>query len=163
MANASHAMKQLSQNLKTALQEVGELSALLYLSLLIADEGVEGWKAFRNYVDEGCDIVIVGHGKQINVEVKTRQTIAVAGDENVCNFTVTEKERFSARFLIAYWFNRSTFFIVPTEDLRPVRSGGDTLYKFVARYSERNINYTDSSRRYAQDWARIIEAIVECE
>jgi hypothetical protein len=154
-------MKQLSQNLKTALQEVGELSALIYLSLLITDENLEGWKAFRNYADEGCDIVIVGHGKQINIEVKTRQTIAVTEHENTCQFTVTEKERYSSQFLIAYWFNKSTFFIVPTEDLRPVKSNGDTLYKFVARYSEQNTDYTVSSRHYAHDWARISEAIVE--
>lgn len=44
MANSSHAIKQLSQNLNTALQEIGELSAILYLSLLITDEGIEGWK-----------------------------------------------------------------------------------------------------------------------
>ena len=152
-------MKQLSQNLKTALQEVGELSALLYLHLLITDEGLDGWKVFRNYADEGCDLVILGHGRQINIEVKTRQTIAVAGDANTCHFTVTEKERNCSQFVLAYWFNRSTFFVVPAENLRPVSSNGTTLYKFVARYSEQNTDYADASRPYAHDWERIRQAI----
>ena len=152
-------MSELPQNLKTALQEIGELSALLHLHLLIDEESLKEWKVFRNYVDEGCDIVLMGPGKQINIEVKTRQTLSVSGDKNTCHFTITEKEKESSQFVLAYWFNRSTFFVVPTDELKPVQSKGKTLYKFIARYSEQNTDFTDTSRHYAYDWLRIYDAM----
>jgi hypothetical protein len=152
-------MSELPQNLKTALQEVGELSSLIYLHLLIECKEHKEWKVFRNYADAGCDIVLMGPGKQINLEVKSRQTITASGNPNVCHFTVTPNERKSCQFVLAYWLNKETFFIVPTSDLKSVNSNGKVLYKFIAAYSESNLDFTDSCRHYAGDWAAISEAI----
>ena len=70
-------MSELPQNLKTVLQEIGELSALLFLHMTIDREELDGWKVFRNYADEGCDLVLMGPERQINLEVKTRQSLLV--------------------------------------------------------------------------------------
>ncbi len=154
-------MSELPQNLKTTLQEIGELSALLYLHLMLEKEEIKGWKVFRNYADEGCDLVLMGPKSQINLEVKTRQTIMVSRNPNQVQFTITKKERDSSRFVLAYWFNKSTFFIVPTSELKKTSSNGTELYKFHAAYSESNSDFTDSSRPYAHDWQRVIESIHE--
>ncbi|GKS68149.1 hypothetical protein W03_01530 [Nitrosomonas sp. PY1] len=97
--------------------------------------------------------------KQINIEVKSRQTIIASGNPKVCNFTVTANERNSSQFVLVYWFNRSTFFIVPTSDLKPVNSNGKVLYKFVASYSDVNDDFTNSCRHYVDDWGVISEAM----
>ena len=152
-------MSELPQNLKTVLQEIGELSALLLLHMTIERAELKGWKVFRNYADEGCDLVLLGPGSQINLEVKTRQSLVVSRKPNQVQFTITSKEKEASRFVLAYWFNKSTFFVVPTEDLRETISNGKPLYKFTARYSERNTAFTDSCRSYADDWARVVEAI----
>jgi hypothetical protein len=152
-------MKELPQNLKTTLQEIGELSALLFLHLTIQREGLKGWKVFRNYADEGCDLVLMGPGRQIKLEVKTRQSLWVSRRPNSVQFTITEKEKECAQFILAYWFNRSTFFVVPTSDLRAVSSKGKVLYKFSAGYSEENTDFTDSCRCYVDDWLRIADVM----
>ena len=152
-------MSELPQNLKTVLQEIGELAALLLLHMTIESEGLKGWKVFRSYADEGCDLVLVGPGSQMNLEVKTRQSLSVSRRPNLVQFTITSKEKEASRFVLAYWFNRSTFFVVPTEDLLKTSSNGRPVYKFTARYSEKNKDFTDSCRCYADDWARVVEAI----
>jgi hypothetical protein len=152
-------MSELPQNVKVALQEIGELSALLYLHLTLQREGVKNWKVFRNYADEGCDIVLMGPRRQINLEVKSRQTLLVSRNPNQAQFTITKKEQESSQFVLAYWFNRATFFVVPTTDLARTTSNGTILYKFVARYSIAEETFTQSCRHYAHDWARILVAI----
>ncbi len=154
-------MGQLPQNLKTALQEIGELSALLFLHMTRDQEGLDRWKVFRNYTDEGCDLVLMGPSCQINLEVKTRQSLLVSRQPNMVQFTITKKEKESSQFVLAYWFNKSTFFIVPTEDLRETSSNGKTLFKFTARYSEVDTDFTNACKCYADDWARIVLAINE--
>lgn len=106
-------MAEFTQNLKTALQEIGELSALLFIHMTIEREELNGWKVFRNYADEGCDLVLMGPGRQINLEVKTRQSLLVSGDPNQVQFTITKKEKESSRFVLAYWFNKATFLLFP--------------------------------------------------
>lgn len=152
-------MSELPQNLKTTLQEIGESSALLFLHLTIEREGLTGWKVFRNYADEGCDLVLMGPGRQIRLEVKTRQTLVVSRHPNRVQFTITKKEKESSDFVLAYWFNRSMFFVVPTSELRQTSSNGKTLYKFSAAYSEGNSDFTDACRSYAGDWEAIAEAM----
>jgi hypothetical protein len=154
-------MSELPQNLKTVLQEIGELSALLFLHMTIDQKGFDGWKVFRNYADEGCDLVLMGPDCQINIEVKTRQSLLVSRHQNKVQFTITKKEKESSHFVLAYWFNRSTFFIVPTDDLHETSSNGKPVFKFTARYSEKDDDFTDSCKCYADDWTRIVEAIKE--
>jgi hypothetical protein len=127
--------------------------------MLIKSEDIPGWKVFRNYADEGCDLVIMGPKSQINLEVKTRQTLMVSANPNHVQFSITKKEKESSKFVLAYWFNKSTFFVVPTEDLTKTSSNGTELYKFTSTYSEKDTDFTDGSRPYANDWERILKAI----
>jgi hypothetical protein len=152
-------MAQLPQNVKTMLKEIGELSAVLFLHLTLKHEGITRWKVFRSCADEGCDIVLMGPNRQINLEVKTRQSLSVSRNKNQVQFTISEKEKESSDFVLCYWFNKQTFFVVPSEDLSQTTSNGKPLYKFIARYSEQNDDFTGSCRQYAHDWLRIIEAI----
>lgn len=154
-------MKQLPQNLKAMLQEIGERTALLYLHLLIAEENLDGWRAYPNHLEAGCDIVLLGPARQLKIEVKTRQTLLVESQPNVAQFTISALERESCDFVLAYWFNRTTFFVVPASALQRVSSNGQPVYKFTARYSERDDDFTDGCRRYAGDWQRITDSILE--
>lgn len=152
-------MRQLPQNIKVILQEIGELSAVIFLHLTLEHEEITTWKVFRSCADEGCDIVLMGPDRQINLEVKTRQSLSIAGNKNQVQFTISKKEKESSHFVLCYWFNKQAFFVVPTEELCQTTSKGETLYKFTARYSEQNGHFSDACRHYAHDWCRIIEAI----
>jgi hypothetical protein len=154
-------MSELTQNLKTTLQEIGELSALLRICLLIKDVQLAKWKIFRNYSDEGCDLVLMGPQSQIKLEVKSRQTVLVSRNPNQVQFTITKKERDSAAFVIAYWFNRNAFFIVPTQELKATSSNGKVLYKFRAVFSVRNDDFFGECKQYYEDWGRIVDLLIE--
>lgn len=147
---------ELSQNLKALLQEIGESSALLQLCMRLHEN--KHWRVYRNYAEHGCDLVLVGPGKQIKIEVKTRQNVIKTKEErNSLHFTLTASERDSAQFVIAYWFDRSSYFIVPTADLVPAKSGAKTLYKFIAYYSEKAQDFTEKSKTYLEAWHHILD------
>ena len=147
---------ELSQNLKALLQEIGESSALLQLCMRLHKN--EQWRVYRNYAEHGCDLVLVGPSKQIKIEVKTRRNvIKKKAVRNSLHFTLTASERESAQFVIAYWFDRSAYFIVPTADLVPAKSGAKTLYKFIAYYSNVKQDFTEQSKKYHEAWHHIID------
>lgn len=148
--------RELSQNLKTVLQEVGEGVALLRLSIALYDN--PRWRVYRNYAEDGCDIVIIGPDKRIKIEVKSRQNIITAdpGRRGI-HFTLTEKEKEAANFVIAYWFDRSAFFVVPTSDLSRVKSREKWLYKFIPYFSEKDGDYTAPSKQYHERWDLILD------
>ena len=153
-------MKELPQNLKVVLQDVGEQKALLMLSLYLIKEELDDWSVFRNYLDDGCDLLLLGRGRKIKLEVKTRQSILVSKHSGKqVQFTVTKKERECAEFVLAYWLDRGAFFVVPTSDLTPTSSNGTPLFKFIARYSSLDDDYTDSCRHYYEDWERILDVL----
>jgi hypothetical protein len=52
--------RELSQNLKNVLKELGEGAALLKLSIALYDK--PEWRVYRNYADDGCDLVVLGPG-----------------------------------------------------------------------------------------------------
>jgi len=155
--NVANVNNILPQNLKTVLQEIGELSALLFLYVEIAKRGITGWRVFRSYSDKGCDLILIGPSEtQIKLEVKTRQTMTTNRDQDRVQFSITESEKDSSDFLLAYWFNKRTFFIVPMDKLTKIKSKN---YTFSARYSKSDTDYTDSCRHYADDWERIFAII----
>jgi hypothetical protein len=148
--------RELSQNLKVVLQEVGEGATLLRLSIALYDNPL--WRVYRNYAEDGCDIVILGPNQMIKVEVKTRQNIITANpDRRGIHFTLTEKEKEAADFVIAYWFDRSAFFVVPTSQLSRVRSNDKLLYKFIPYFSEKDGDYTAPSKLFHERWDLILE------
>lgn len=147
---------ELTQNLKALLQEIGESSALLQLCMRL--HGNANWRVYRNYAEHGCDLVLVGPNKQIKIEVKTRQNVIKTREgRNTLHFTLTASERESAQFVIAYWFDRSAYFIIPTTDLIPAKSGPKTLYKFIAYYSNVKGDFTEHSKKYHEAWHYILD------
>ena len=149
-------MAELSQNLKALLQDIGE--SAVALNLAIHMNGLKGWSVFRNYTEAGCDVIVRRPTQgDLQIEVKTRQTLLTSRrQKNVCHFTLTEAERNACDFLVAYWFNRHSYFIVPKAELRRTSSNGRPLYKFIAYWSERNQEYTGPSVQHLEKWDRIV-------
>jgi hypothetical protein len=153
-------MKELPQNLKSVLQDVGEQKALLMLSMLLIKENLMDWSVYRNYLHDGCDLLLIGPRKKIKIEVKTRQSILVSKHMGKqVQFTITQKEQECSDFVMAYWFDKGKFFIVPTSDLRQTTSNGRPLFKFIAHYSRIEDDYTGGCHPYLEDWERILEVI----
>jgi hypothetical protein len=155
-------MAKLATNLRAVLQEIGEGSALLWLSLKMAN--AHGWRAFRSYSEDSCDIVLLrthgtprpGYRKELRIEVKARQNVKTNREGNQIHFTLTKAERDSCSFLIALWFDRGDFFIVPKKDLRPTK--GNKTYQFVANVLK-NGEYNDRSKKYLGKWERILNLL----
>lgn len=147
---------ELTQNLKALLQEIGESSALLQLCMRL--QGNVDWRVYRNYAEHGCDLVLDGAGKRVKIEVKTRQNVIKKREKrNSLHFTLSAAERESAQFVIAYWFDRSAYFIIPTADLIETRSGAKKLYKFISYYSDKIGDFTPQSKQYHEAWHHILD------
>lgn len=146
---------ELSQNLKALLQETGEGAVALNLAVRLY--GRAGWSVYRNYTEAGCDVIIQRARKgNLQIEVKTRQTLLTKRrNRNTCHFTLTEGERNACDYLIAYWFDRHAYFIVPKADLRRTSSNGRPLYKFIAHWSERQQKYTGHCAWFIERWDQI--------
>jgi hypothetical protein len=153
-------MNQLPQNLKALLQDIGERSVLLQLSIRLL--GHPEWRVFQNYTEAGCDLVLVRNsherlGRQIKIEVKTRQNVVTKRrSKNAVHFTLSQAERDASDYLVAYWLDRSDFFIVPRDKLKPVKSGGKLLYKFIAYLSSRTEKYNDFTAPFCNNWEPIL-------
>jgi len=149
--------RELSQNLKAVLQEVGEGAALLKLSIELFDK--PSWRVYRNYAEDGCDIVILGPRQQmIKIEVKSRQNLITKDpDRHRIHFTLSEKEYYAADFLVAYWFDRAAFFIVPRTELKRVKSGTKYFYKFILYFSDKSLNNTRQYKQYHEKWDLILD------
>lgn len=157
-------MPELSQNLKTVLQEVGEGAVLIQLAIRIRE--LRGWTIYKNYAEDGCDIVIQPT-KQRNtvkrplfIEVKTRQALLTARrHRNAMQFSITANERDACDFVVAYWFERNAFFVVPRNSLRRTRAGDKVLYKFIAYWSDRANQFTAASESYRDRWDLVLERL----
>lgn len=154
-------MSELSQNLKAVLQDVGEGAVLIHLAILLRE--IPGWTIYKNFAEAGCDIVIQHTGKRgtesksLFVEVKTRQGILTKRrHRNAMQFSVTENERNACDFVVAYWFERNAFFIVPRNALTQTSAGGKVLYKFIAYWSEKQGRFTDASAAFHGRWDLIV-------
>lgn len=153
-------MAQLSQNLKALLQEVGEGAVLISLAVRMQDK--LGWTLFKNFTESGCDLVLQrldsNHDiSQIKIEVKTRQNVVTdRKNRNAVHFTVTANERNSCDFVVAYWFDKHAFFVLPTEALKPTKSNGGDVYKFIAYWSDAQSCFTESSQQWLERWDLIL-------
>ena len=154
--------RQLSQNLKALLQDVGEGAVLMNLALRLY--GHPEWRVFRNYAEAGCDLLLLRtaedrKSKQIKVEVKTRQNVLTdRASKNAVHFTLSQSERDSADFLVAYWFERNDFFVVPTNKLHPINASGKKVFKFIA-YLKADGTYNESTNSALGKWDLILDKL----
>lgn len=151
---------ELSQNYKALLQEVGEGAVVISLAVRMADK--LGWTLFKNFAEAGCDLVLQRRDSnhetsQIKIEVKTRQNLLTKrAHKGALHFTVTANERHSCDFLVAYWFDKHAFFVVPCSELKPVNSNGEVAYKFIAYWSDKQGCFTADSERWRERWDLIL-------
>lgn len=122
------------QNIKSLISTVGEGLALFNLYLLVHQN--EDLEIFKNYSDSGYDIGIRNNktGKKVKIEVKTRQNLLIDKTEsrhNSCHFTLTENEYNCCDFMVGYWLDYNSFFIVPKDQLKETKSKTKKLYKFI--------------------------------
>ncbi|PWU14390.1 MAG: hypothetical protein C5B50_17585 [Verrucomicrobia bacterium] len=154
--------RQLPQNLKRLLQDIGEGAVLLQLSIRLLNH--PQWRVFQNYTEAGCDLVLVrsSHntlGRQIKIEVKTRQNIVTdRRNKNAVHFTLSEAERDASDFLVAYWLDQNDFFVVPRDELMATWNGTKRVYKFIAYLSPRTQKYNEHTAKFCNNWDAIIEA-----
>lgn len=156
-------MSELSQNYKALLQEVGE--GAVVISLAVRIESKPGWTLFKNFTEHGCDLVLQRRDSnhetnQVKLEVKTRQNILTKrANRGALHFTVTQKERENSDFMVAYWFDRHAFFIVPCSELKPIKSNDDVVYKFIAYWSEKQNCFTEESEKWRDRWDLILDRL----
>lgn len=118
-------LKQLPQNLKDLLKEIGENSVLFHIYTRIHNSD---WQVYKNLEHSGCDLVLINPkvNKIIKVEVKTRQSFySTAISKNTKNqreFQITRNEYEEMDVLICYWFDYNAFFIVPKNDFDPTKN-----------------------------------------
>jgi hypothetical protein len=123
--------KKLPQNIQALIGEIGERQVLLRLLLYTLEKP---WQVFQNMNEFGFDILLVNTstGREVRVEVKTRQRIYTTGKANrPVHFTLTNGEYRASDFLIAYFLDFNEFYVVPTEDLKKSRSGNKVLWKYI--------------------------------
>ncbi|KAF2082069.1 DUF3883 domain-containing protein [Flavobacterium johnsoniae] len=112
--------KQLAQNLKDLLKDIGENSVLFQIYTRIHSSE---WQAFKNLEHSGCDIVLLNlkTNRIIKIEVKTRQSLYTTATskntEGKRQFNVTKNEYDEMDLLICFWFDYNSYFIVPKSDL----------------------------------------------
>jgi len=158
-------MDQLPQNLKALLQAIAEDSVILLLSMGMAKANKRGWKVYRSYTEDSCDIVLrrvhgtpqPGYRKELRLEVKARQNVITARTGNQMHFQLTKAEYDSCHFLVAYWFDKHAFFVVPRSKLKPSTSR-KTHYRFIANVLKTG-EYNDSSRKHLEKWDRVFALI----
>lgn len=156
-------MSELSQNYKALLQEVGEGAVVISLAVRMASK--PGWTLFKNFTEHGCDIVLQRRDSnhevnQVKIEVKTRQNLLTKRvNRGALHFTVTPKERESSDYIVAYWFDRHAFFILPKDELKPVKVNDGIVYKFVAYWSDKQGRFTDDSEKWLEQWDLILDKL----
>lgn len=151
--------EKISQNIQTLIGDIGEKMSLFNLYKLINKN--KDLEIYKNYSESGYDIGIINHKsrKKVRIEVKTRQRLMTTTkkNENSCHFTLTEIEKNSSDFLIAYWLDFNDFFIVPigSSDIKKIKSNEKYLFKFVVsrlkEVSEKN-RYSQHAMKYLNEW-----------
>ncbi|MCT4594210.1 MAG: hypothetical protein N4A57_08085 [Anaeromicrobium sp.] len=146
----------LPPNIQHLLMEIGEKSVLFRLFLLTKE--FPDCKVFQNLSGAGYDILFLNGNKEVKVEVKTRQRLYTTSNEKqkrTVQFTVTKNEYDNCDYVIAYWYEKNYYFIVPKKDLRETSSNGKALYKFVVRELA-NGEIDDNSYKYLDEWEQLI-------
>lgn len=142
------------QNIQNLLMEIGEKSVLFKLFLLTKENS--DWEVYHNLNDAGYDIVLLKRNgsEKIRIEVKTRQRLYTISDEKkkrIVHYTITKNEYENSDFIIAYWFEKNYYFIVPTHELTKTSSNGIPIYKFIVR-EKVNGDIDENSKKYLDNW-----------
>lgn len=149
-------VKQLPQNLKDILKDIGENSVLFHLYTRIYHTK---WRAFKNLQEDGCDIVLLNAStnKILKIEVKTRQSLySTAKSKNTKRskqFQVTRNEYKALDFLVCCWFDYNDFFIIPKKDLV---STNTTIRIRINRGKDGSYG---PNERYRNDWDAILDKL----
>lgn len=147
-------VKKVTQNMQDQLSEIGQRSVLLRLAMMSMGTP---WEVFLNVGEAGYDILLTNtRSKQrVKIEVKTRQrlhTTAKEKNKNTAHFTVTKNERTRADFVVCYWWEKSWFFVVPSDDLRQTGSGKGIAYKFIVSCTKRKGTPSSRGLPYWNRW-----------
>jgi hypothetical protein len=155
----------LTQNLKALLQDIGEDSAILQLSMRMSNAKKRGWKVYRSYTEDSCDLVIRrvhgkpprGYRKELRIEVKARQNVIKKRKGDQIQFLLSKAEYNSCHFLVGYWFDRGDYFIVPRAALKPATKK-KKHYRFIANVLKDG-KHNEVSSKYLERWDRILTLI----
>lgn len=148
---------------------VGEIGERLVLFNLFAEAHERPYlEIFKNYSESGYDIGIHNHRtkKKVKIEVKTRQRrITTNRDPYDAHFTLTQNERDNADFLVGYWLEHNSYFIVPINELDEMRNGKHKdgtprfVHKHIVRKSSVTGEYTDKSIPWLNSWNLILDFV----
>lgn len=146
------------QNIQNLLMEIGEKSVLFKLFLLTKE--YSDWEVYYNLNYTGYDIVLLkkNSSEKIRIEVKTRQRLYTTSDEKkkrIVHYTITKNEYENSDFIIAYWFEKNYYFIVPTCILTKTSSKGIPIYKFIVR-EKVNGDIDENSKKYLNNWEELL-------
>lgn len=147
--------ERLPQRMVDVLKSIGENSVLFRLFVFLND--YPNWSVYQNLEDKGCDILLVnGHRNpphnKIRIEVKTRQRLhtTAKNTKNNPHFTLSEHEC-NCDFLVAYWFDKNYYYIVPTKVLKPTKNKRKISYKFIPT--------DETTKLYLNNWDLIINML----
>jgi hypothetical protein len=180
----------LPQNINHLLMEIGEKSVTFRLFLLtrklkkINDEknlnkyNSSYWEVYPNLAESGCDVQLINHNNKgcnrLKIEVKTRQRLSTIhnGVKNRSfSFSVTENEFKNMDFLICYWFEKNSYFIIPKQIkeksqhvLKETSSNGEKKYYIKIPIRRDNTpNISDELKKYQDDkgWGLLENHLVD--
>ena len=148
--------EKIPQNIQHLLMEIGEKSVLFRLFLLTKE--FPECKVYQNLSGVGYDILFLKGNKEIKIEVKTRQrlyTTSTGSQAKTVQFTVTKNEYDNCNFIVAYWYEKNYYFIVPKADLRETSSNGNSVFKFIVRELG-NGKLDENSLKYRDKWEKLL-------
>lgn len=150
--------KKLPQAVQHLLMEIGEKTVLYHLIVMI--QGKE-WEAYQGLNDYGCDIVLIRkeNYSKIKIEVKTRQKMySKAKSQNTAFFNLSENEFKNCDFVVGYWFEENSFFVLPKDELKENMNKGKKGHGFRAR-KDKNGQLNDESKKYHNKWEYILNEV----
>jgi len=146
-------IEKIPHNIGALTRDIGEQQVLLRLALFA--HANKKWQVYRNVNQKGYDILLVKKGsrKRIAIEVKTRQHIfTTSKNQKVIRFYVTPGEYKACDFLVGYFLDRDSFYIVPKKYLKPSLRGQRYRY-FVTLDKQGNPN--KRNLEYFNNWSLI--------
>lgn len=151
--------EKLPQNIQNLLMEIGEKSVLFKLFLLTKEN--PDWEVYHNLNDTGYDLILLKKqtSKRVRIEVKTRQRLYTTSDEKkkrIVHYTITKNEYENSDFIIAYWFEKNYYFIVPISGLSETSSNGVPVYKFIVR-EKVDGDIDENSKQYLDKWGLLLK------
>ena len=144
--------RQLPQNVKALIGDVGEETVMLHLSLMAAGTP---WSVFRNVSEPGYDLLVRNRetGDRIRIEVKCRQRLASRQDPtDDVNFYATANEYKNMDVMVSYFVDHHGFYVVPKADLKP--NPARTTWRFTLTMNREGIPHPKFDK-YRDAWWRI--------